>query len=84
LISSMPVDAEATERVASVAQPIPRAGRPEDIANAALFLASEEASFVSGVCLPVDGGWVVQVKQPDAEAELMRLASTDTPDWMRR
>lgn len=34
-----------------------RWGRPEEIAGVALFLASEDASFVSGVALPVDGGY---------------------------
>jgi len=34
-----------------------RFGRPEEIASAALFLASDEASFVTGVTLPVDGGY---------------------------
>ena len=34
-----------------------RAGYPEEVAWAALFLASEEASYVTGVILPVDGGW---------------------------
>ena len=34
-----------------------RFGRPEEIAGAALFLASEDASFVTGVALPVDGGF---------------------------
>jgi NAD(P)-dependent dehydrogenase (short-subunit alcohol dehydrogenase family) len=38
------------------AQPIGRLGTPDEIAAAALFLASEEASFVTGVALPVDGG----------------------------
>ena len=33
-----------------------RTGKPEEIANAALFLLSDEASFVSGAALPVDGG----------------------------
>ncbi len=36
-------------------QPIPRAGEPSDIANAACFLASDEASFISGHALVVDG-----------------------------
>jgi 3-oxoacyl-[acyl-carrier protein] reductase len=36
--------------------PLGRMSRPEDIANAALFLASDEASFVTGVALEVDGG----------------------------
>ena len=31
-------------------------GKPEDIANATLFLASDEASYITGVALPVDGG----------------------------
>src|SRR5262244_4187371 len=33
-----------------------RPGRPEEIANAALFLISDEASFITGAALPVDGG----------------------------
>lgn len=39
-------------------QPIGRAGEPEDIANAALFLASDESSFVTGHSIVVDGGIV--------------------------
>lgn len=37
-------------------QPWPEAGRPEDIAAAALFLASDDATFVTGAALVVDGG----------------------------
>jgi len=48
--------AEAVKPLLAMMQPIPRAGVPEDIANAACFLASEEASFINGHALVVDGG----------------------------
>lgn len=38
--------------------PLRRFGQPEEIASAILFLASDEAAFVTGVALPVDGGYV--------------------------
>jgi len=37
-------------------QPVGRVGRPKDIAEAALFLASDSSEFITGVVLPVDGG----------------------------
>lgn len=40
--------------------PLGRIGRPEEVASAILFLASEEASFITGVVLPVDGGFLAQ------------------------
>jgi NAD(P)-dependent dehydrogenase (short-subunit alcohol dehydrogenase family) len=39
-------------------RPIARMGRPEEVARAVLYLASDESSFVTGVALPVDGGGV--------------------------
>jgi glucose 1-dehydrogenase len=38
--------------------PWPRLGRPEDIANAAVFLASDRATYITGSNLVVDGGWL--------------------------
>jgi glucose 1-dehydrogenase len=37
--------------------PMPRLGRPVDVANAATFLASDECTYMTGVNLMVDGGW---------------------------
>ena len=40
--------------------PMGRLGQPQDIANAALFLASDESAFVTGAPLIVDGGYTAQ------------------------
>jgi NAD(P)-dependent dehydrogenase (short-subunit alcohol dehydrogenase family) len=44
---------------AASAQPVPKAGLPDDIAQAALYLSSDAAAFVSGIHLVVDGGITV-------------------------
>lgn len=42
-------------------QPLaPHIGYPTDVAQAILFLAGEEARFITGTTLPVDGGWTAQ------------------------
>ncbi|BBC79610.1 SDR family NAD(P)-dependent oxidoreductase [Acetobacter orientalis] len=50
---------EGIEKVVSL-HPLGRIGKPEEVANAILFLASDEASFITGAVLPVDGGYLAQ------------------------
>lgn len=50
-------DPAAALRSYAAAQPIGRLGTPEECADAALWLVSDEASFITGVALPVDGGF---------------------------
>lgn len=42
----------------SKTQPIGRMGKPEEIANLVIYLCSEEASFITGSCFPIDGGFI--------------------------
>src|SRR5579864_5715708 len=51
-------DPEAVLRQRTAAHPIGRLGRPEDIAGLAVYLASDESSWVTGATLPVDGGYL--------------------------
>jgi NAD(P)-dependent dehydrogenase (short-subunit alcohol dehydrogenase family) len=42
------------------AHPMGRLGEPSEVAKAILFLVSDEASFITGAILPVDGGFLAQ------------------------
>ncbi|WP_067662097.1 SDR family NAD(P)-dependent oxidoreductase [Nocardia miyunensis] len=59
-MSDSPFSREETEKRFVAAIPMGRPGQPEEIAHAALWLASDDASFVTGVALPVDGGLVAR------------------------
>jgi NAD(P)-dependent dehydrogenase (short-subunit alcohol dehydrogenase family) len=50
---------------AAAATPIGRVAQPEDIAAVIAFLASDDARFVNGVILPVDGGLTASNGQPN-------------------
>src|SRR5690606_28456512 len=58
------------ERLEQAAQQLPlrRLGRPEDVAGAAVFLASEDASFITGQTIYVDGGLSAQARPPGDQA----------------
>jgi NAD(P)-dependent dehydrogenase (short-subunit alcohol dehydrogenase family) len=59
----------------SDAQPIPKAGLPEDIANMCLFFASDESRFVTGTHIQVDGGITVGPRHSwDPEEQQRRMA----------
>jgi NAD(P)-dependent dehydrogenase (short-subunit alcohol dehydrogenase family) len=58
-LSSALTSVEATRELMMDHTPIKRFGAPDDIAGAALFLASEESSFVTGQTLFVDGGFTI-------------------------
>ena len=50
-------DPEAARREMTASQAVGRMGRPDEIAAAALYLASDQSSFVTGSALMIDGGW---------------------------
>jgi NAD(P)-dependent dehydrogenase (short-subunit alcohol dehydrogenase family) len=63
-LSPAPTDIDTVRERLAGFQPIQRAGLPEDIANAALWLASDESSFVTGQAIVVDGGWMASARTP--------------------
>ena len=57
--------------------PLGRWGLAQDIANAALFLASDEAAYITGVILPVDGGYSIGFSGMGAERPGIASVNTD-------
>ena len=64
-------EADATRASMAAAQPIPRPGEPEDIAQMALYLASDASSFVTGQAFSVDGGFAAG-RQWSEQPEMFR------------
>jgi NAD(P)-dependent dehydrogenase (short-subunit alcohol dehydrogenase family) len=78
---------EAVAGVAKNAQPIPKSGLPEDIAEAALFLASDGSKFVSGHALVVDGAMTVGRTGANRAAlyePMLRAMGVDPDEFLRQ
>jgi 2-keto-3-deoxy-L-fuconate dehydrogenase len=60
LTRSFPGQEDAVRQTLHARQPIGRMGRPDEIAAAALYLASDEAAFITGSALVIDGGWTAK------------------------
>ena len=58
LKNNFPNDIDQKFKELSNTQPIGRMGKPDEIANLALYLCSDEASFITGTDFPIDGGYI--------------------------
>lgn len=76
LDAELPVPPEIDSSAATL---VGRTGRPEDIANVAVFLASEEAKYLAGAIIPVDGGRLLSRKPDPFLAVYERIKSGATP-----
>lgn len=60
-MSQRAINSEEIREALTYLQPLaPHVGYPTDVAAAVAFLASDEAKFITGIALPVDGGWLAQ------------------------
>jgi NAD(P)-dependent dehydrogenase (short-subunit alcohol dehydrogenase family) len=73
--------ADAFEEGLRAVVPQGRPGTPADVADAALYLASDQSAYVNGVALTVDGGWLAEKSFAASEAAAATfLAATETTD----
>ncbi|RBQ19378.1 short-chain dehydrogenase [Spongiactinospora rosea] len=68
-INVAPPGAVSAEELAERGRTVPlgRVGIPDDLASAYAFLASDEAAYITGVVVPVDGGMIIQQRSPQVD-----------------
>jgi len=62
---------------------VPRVGEPDDIVNAAVYLASDEATFATGSNFVIDGGWVASGGGGVADPEVQAAVDRALPGFLR-
>ena len=70
MVERLPGTSEEAKARFAATQPVNRLGSPGEVAALALFLASDEASFVTGAALPVDGGFVARKRARPARPSI--------------
>jgi NAD(P)-dependent dehydrogenase (short-subunit alcohol dehydrogenase family) len=58
MIDRLTGNEKSVEKNYEIMEPVGRMGQPEEVAEAVIWLCSDAASFVTGVIMPVDGGWI--------------------------
>ena len=74
---------ESFEQELAASVPLRRHGESSDVAQAALYLASDMSSYVTGVALPVDGGWLAEKSFVSGTGPSSFLAGNETAEQVR-
>ena len=69
---------DSFEQELAISVPLARYGEASDVAQAALYLASDMAAYVTGVALPVDGGWLAEKSFVSGQGSSAFLAGNET------
>jgi NAD(P)-dependent dehydrogenase (short-subunit alcohol dehydrogenase family) len=71
---------DSFEQELAVSVPLARYGAGADVANAALFLAGDQSGYLTGVALPVDGGFLAEKSFVSAQGGASFLSGNETRD----
>lgn len=72
------------EKYLAICQPLAVSGTPDDIAQAACFLASSSAQFITGTSLRIDGGYSARFAPPDVAALFPPKFLSEISDWVKQ